>query len=106
MPGCLSDGWRKNLNAAAGESLFIRQLNHDFASEQMKIYTLKRNQTLPIPPERAWEFFSSPENLSRITPAKMNFKITSMSGSERMYPGQIISYKVTVLPFMRLRWVT
>ncbi len=72
----------------------------------MKIYTLKRTQTLPISVERAWEFFSSPSNLSRITPAKMNFEITSMSGSDKMYAGQIICYKVTVLPFVRMRWVT
>ncbi len=41
-----------------------------------------------------------------ITPQKMNFKILSMSGGEKMYPGQIISYKVNVLPLLRLRWVT
>src|SRR5215217_4372191 len=72
----------------------------------MKIYSLKRTQTLPISIEQAWEFFSSPANLARITPGQMNFRITSTSVSDKMYPGQIISYKVTVLPFTRLDWVT
>ena len=72
----------------------------------MKIYHLKQSQFLPITQSEAWKFFSSPKNLSVITPAKMNFKILSMSGGEKMYPGQIISYKVNVLPLLRLRWVT
>jgi ligand-binding SRPBCC domain-containing protein len=36
----------------------------------------------------------------------MNFSITTISGNGRMYAGQIISYKVTVLPLIRVRWVT
>jgi ligand-binding SRPBCC domain-containing protein len=72
----------------------------------MKIYTLKRTQVLPISPQEAWEFFSSPKNLSEITPAYMGFRILSMTGGERMYSGQIISYRVNVLPFLPLKWVT
>ncbi len=29
-----------------------------------------------------------------------------MTGSEKMFAGQIINYKVSVLPFVRLHWVT
>jgi ligand-binding SRPBCC domain-containing protein len=72
----------------------------------MKIYSLKRTQTLPISISDAWQFFSSPANLSRITPAKMNFTIISMSGGDKMFSGQIITYKVTVLPLISVRWVT
>ena len=72
----------------------------------MKIYHLKRTQFLPLSKEAAWDFFSSPKNLSVITPQKMNFKIISMSGSDKMYAGQIISYKVNVLPIVRMRWGT
>lgn len=35
----------------------------------------------------------------------MNFEIVSATG-ERMHVGQIIRYKVTVLPFIRVRWKT
>ena len=72
----------------------------------MKVYHLKSTQVLPITPQQAWDFFSSPKNLAVITPREMNFKILSMSGGEKMYAGQIISYKVNVLPWVRVRWVT
>ena len=72
----------------------------------MKIYHLKRTQILPIEINTAWDFFSSPRNLSVITPSEMNFEILSMSGEDKMYAGQIISYKVNVLPWVRMRWVT
>lgn len=41
-----------------------------------------------------------------ITPARMNFKILSMTGGETTHEGQLITYKVSVLPFVRLTWVT
>jgi ligand-binding SRPBCC domain-containing protein len=72
----------------------------------MKIYRLTRTQILPISLPTAWAFFSSPKNLAVITPRKMNFVILTMSGGDTMYPGQIISYKVNVLPLVRMRWVT
>lgn len=69
------------------------------------IYTLMVDQALPIPLQEAWEFFSSPKNLERITPKHMNFRITS-GEPEPMYPGQIISYKVSPFPGMKTNWVT
>jgi ligand-binding SRPBCC domain-containing protein len=54
----------------------------------------------------AWDFFSSPQNLSVITPARMNFKILSMTGGNKMFAGQVIQYKVSVLPLVRVKWVT
>lgn len=72
----------------------------------MKIYSLKRTQFLPLSIEEAWDFFSSPRNLSKITPEHMGFKILYISGGDKMYSGQIIRYKVKVLPFISLHWVT
>jgi ligand-binding SRPBCC domain-containing protein len=72
----------------------------------MKIYLLKRTQFLPITLTRAWEFFSSPRNLEKITPEHMGFTIIYKSGGAKMYPGQLIRYKVNVLPMVRLHWVT
>lgn len=71
-----------------------------------KIYTLHTKQVLPIGLEDAWEFFSSPKNLSIITPPRMNFEILGSAGTGKMYKGQIIQYKVTVLPFVRMFWET
>jgi ligand-binding SRPBCC domain-containing protein len=72
----------------------------------MKIHTLFRTQFLPIPLKTAWVFFSSPGNLSLITPQKMNFEILSMTGGEKMHEGQLITYRVNVLPLVRVKWVT
>ena len=72
----------------------------------MKIHTLKRTQFLPISLEEAWDFFSSPENLVKITPAYMKFEILHISGSSKMYSGQVIKYNVSVLPGIRVNWIT
>ena len=72
----------------------------------MKVYKLISTQLLPITLDQAWDFFSSPKNLALITPKEMNFKILSISGGEKMYAGQIISYKVNVLPWLRMAWTT
>lgn len=72
----------------------------------MKVYHLKRVQFLPIPLTEAWSFFSSPKNLARITPAQMKFEILYISGGEKMYPGQLIRYKIFLLPFLPVFWTT
>jgi ligand-binding SRPBCC domain-containing protein len=72
----------------------------------MKVYTLTRKQILPISLEEAWSFFSSPRNLGKITPGTMNFNILYISGGEKMYPGQIIKYKIKAIPLIVLDWVT
>ena len=72
----------------------------------MKEHTLRKKQFLPITLGEAWDFFSSPANLGRITPARMNFKIVEKSGGDRMFRGQLIKYKITVLPLCRVTWVT
>jgi len=69
------------------------------------IYTLKVSQLLPIGLSEAWDFFSSPKNLEKITPKHMGFKITS-GEPESMYPGQIITYRVAPLPGFKTNWVT
>jgi ligand-binding SRPBCC domain-containing protein len=73
----------------------------------MKVYHLYQKQVLPLTISEAWEFFSNPKNLVKITPDHMDFKILYISGDgSKMYPGQIISYKVKLLPFVYVRWVT
>jgi ligand-binding SRPBCC domain-containing protein len=72
----------------------------------MKIYNLKRTQFLPIPLTEAWAFFSTPNNLEKITPKHMGFVILYKSGGDKMYPGQIIRYHVNALPFMKVNWMT
>lgn len=71
-----------------------------------KIYTIRSEQKLPVSIHEAWEFFSSPENLSRITPPYMGFRITNDRKPGKMYAGQIISYIVRPLAGIPMTWVT
>lgn len=69
------------------------------------IYTLEVKQFVNIPLSEAWDFFSSPGNLSKITPPQMGFIITSGTPA-KMYPGQIITYKVSPFQGVKTNWVT
>ncbi len=72
----------------------------------MKIYTLQRKQILPITLSEAWDFFSTPKNLSKITPEHMGFHILYISGGDKAYAGQLIRYKIKILPGISVQWVT
>lgn len=69
------------------------------------IYTLRAKQELNISMDSAWDFFTDPKNLQKITPPHMGFEITSIV-EKRAYAGQIITYKVGILPGIRSNWVT
>lgn len=72
----------------------------------MKVYRVKCVQKLPITLEKAWDFFSRPENLGRITPPHMNFNIVHASGPDEVFTGKLIEYRVSPFPLMRVTWVT
>ncbi len=71
----------------------------------MKLHTLVQEQKLPISREEAWEFFSSPKNLDEITPKDIGFEIINQP-EDKVHEGQIISYRIEVLPMIRVIWVT
>ncbi len=57
--------------------------------------------------DTAWDFFSSPLNLAEITPESMTFDVTSpIKKDEKMFPGMIITYKVSPLLGIKLNWMT
>jgi ligand-binding SRPBCC domain-containing protein len=68
-------------------------------------HKLYNKQFLPIDIKLAWEFFSSPKNLSKITPSYMDFQITSEL-PEEMYEGMIITYTVKPVAGIPVNWVT
>lgn len=55
--------------------------------------------------DECWDFFSSPQNLKRITPDYMGFDIVE-GGNKRMFAGQIIAYKVSPVLGIKNDWVT
>jgi ligand-binding SRPBCC domain-containing protein len=71
----------------------------------MKPFSLERTQILPINLEQAWDFFSNPGNLVKITPPDMDFRITSPPRNDT-YAGQIITYTVRPLLRMAVNWTT
>ncbi len=71
----------------------------------LKLYTLSEKTILKASLEEAWKFFSSPYNLPKITPPKMNFRILS-NPPDKTYAGLIIHYRVTPLFGLNLQWVT
>ena len=71
-----------------------------------KVYSFKKIQLLPMGMKAAWDFFSSPANLSEITPNNLGFKTISKFHGEKMYPGQLIEYKVSPLLGIPLYWMT
>jgi ligand-binding SRPBCC domain-containing protein len=72
----------------------------------MAFYQLVKTQKLSGSINEVWNFIASPENLKEITPRNMGFIITSNNGSERMYPGMIITYKVSPMFGIKVNWVT
>jgi len=71
-----------------------------------KVYSIKTIQKLPISLDEAWDFFSSPKNLKEITPENLGFNIVSQHHGDKMYPGQIIEYKVSPVLGIPLYWMT
>jgi ligand-binding SRPBCC domain-containing protein len=70
------------------------------------VHSIKTVQLIPTTLDKAWDFFSSPANLQKITPPSMRFHIISQHHGEKMYPGQIIEYKVRPLLNVPVYWMT
>lgn len=69
-------------------------------------HQLHREQQLYCDIETAWDFFSSPKNLSKITPKDMGFTLLSDYNSEQIAEGMVIDYIVSPLLKVPLKWKT
>ena len=72
----------------------------------MPLYQFKKTQKVNASMESLWDFISSPANLKVITPDYMGFDITTEDLPVKMYPGMIISYRVSPLLGIKTTWVT
>lgn len=72
----------------------------------MGFYQLIKTQKLAVSKEIIWDFISKPSNLKEITPEYMGFIVTSKTDDTKMYPGMIITYKVSPLLGIQLNWMT
>lgn len=71
----------------------------------MKIYKIETVQLVTASLDECWAFFSSPQNLQKITPNDMGFQITDFD-NKSVYPGQVIQYKVSPIFGIKLSWMT
>lgn len=72
----------------------------------MGFYQLHKTQKVPATINEVWNFISAPANLKKITPEYMGFDITSEMLSEKMYPGMIITYRVSPVLGIKMNWVS
>lgn len=68
-------------------------------------YILEANQIVKGSLSDVWYFFSNAKNLEIITPKDMNFRITS-GGDDKIYGGQIITYRIGLFNIYKTNWVT
>lgn len=72
----------------------------------MAVHVLRREQLLKTTLSEAWDFFSTPRNLARITPPDMGFVIREPFDDRPAHTGQLITYSVRPLLGIPLTWVT
>jgi ligand-binding SRPBCC domain-containing protein len=72
----------------------------------MASHSIKAVQNIPASLDAVWDFFSNPANLQTITPPEMRFRVISKHHGDKIYPGQVIEYKVSPLLNVPLYWMT
>src|SRR5690606_10242320 len=72
----------------------------------MGMFYYKTEQFLPIPIEKAWDFFSSAKNLAVITPPALNFNILTAVDGKEIAEGMLIDYTLRPLFGVPVKWKT
>lgn len=72
----------------------------------MSSYQFKSTQYIPVDMETAWNFFSSPKNLAKITPPELQLTLLSELNDDPIYDGMKIDYTVKPLFQIPLHWQT
>jgi ligand-binding SRPBCC domain-containing protein len=70
----------------------------------VSLYVFRRDQYIPAPRERVFEFFSDPRNLETITPPFLRFRILDPA-PERIARGTLIRYRLSLYG-IPIRWVS
>ena len=72
----------------------------------MAFYQFKSKSLIKADISEVWDFVSSPLNLKVITPEYMGFVVTNKMAEQKMYPGMIITYRVSPVLGIKMNWVT
>ena len=70
----------------------------------MSLYVFRREQFIPAPRERVFEFFSDPRNLEALTPPFLRFRILEPV-PEKLARGTLIRYRLSLYG-IPIHWVT
>lgn len=70
------------------------------------IHHFSNRQLLKSDLKTVWDFFSQTENILKLTPAEMHFKVVDSKLDKIVHEGQIINYKVSPLFGIPLHWQT
>lgn len=82
------------------------QYKTSFLLKIIMIHRLYKEQQLNCDIEKAWKFFSSANNLSKITPKDMKFVVLTKTDDDEIYKGMIIDYHVSPLLGIKMNWTT
>lgn len=69
------------------------------------IRQLQREQVISGDPAKIWNFFATPKNLNELTPPSVRFQFVGEL-AEYMYAGQLIEYRISVVPGLWMKWLT
>ncbi len=69
-------------------------------------YQIKRQQQLNCNIDTAWEFFSMPNNLSKITPKDLDFKVLDHQLPKEIHEKMIINYRIKPIFNIPMKWQT
>jgi ligand-binding SRPBCC domain-containing protein len=70
------------------------------------MYQYKTEQWLPVTLEKAWDFFSSPHNLAKITPPELDFQLLPPYTDREIYEGMKIDYMLKPVLGIPVHWQT
>lgn len=73
----------------------------------IKRFKLKKSQLVKADLEKVWDFFTTAENIFKLTPAKMQLApISKFERNSKIFQGQLIDYWVTPLLKIPVKWQT
>ena len=74
-------------------------------SRCMAIHLFTRTQIIPAPLDECWRFFSTPENLARLTPPALGMEVVGECPAT-MHAGMMFTLRVRPLLGLPLTWLT
>ncbi len=79
---------------------------HGFPKLTMAVHTLHTKQIIRATRQEAWDFFSNPRNLAKITPPELGFEIITPDLVPQVREGMMIAYRVRPLLGLPMTWLS